>query len=178
MSKQFTIEKSRPEDTEESEQMRYRSWLDTYVNDEHGMTKEMIEEYFVPRLSPEGIEKKRKRTEENSHNPNILDLTAKDENGKIIGWMVATKEGHREIGAIYTDKDYHGGGLGSALIKRGLDFLGYDEDIELHVVDYNERAKAFYRKFGFEPVGEPEYTRFKEMPEIKMVRLASPTTNL
>ncbi|MCL2869299.1 GNAT family N-acetyltransferase [Candidatus Saccharibacteria bacterium] len=166
----FTIKNSTPEDVEDMERMRHESWVDTYVDDERGVTREMIDEYFTSRLSPDGIAKKKQRTAENLNNPNVLDMVAKDGDGRVVGWLAAIKDGDKkELGAIYTDKKFHGKGIGSELMARGLKFLG-DGEIELHVVAYNERAKAFYRKYGFEEVGEPEYTRFKEMPEIKMVR--------
>jgi len=166
----FFITDSQPEDVEAIEKMRYQSWLETYPNDEFGVTKEMIEERFAPKLSTEGLEKRREQYLQNQKNPDILNLVAKDDAGQVIGYVFATRgdEGN-EIDAIYTNKVVHGIGIGGALMQRALDWIG-NEDSFLLVTSYNERAKNFYKKFGFIEVGEPFIDNVPNMPLQRMER--------
>ena len=63
-----------------------------------------------------------------------------------------------EMVKLYVANDYHGFGVGAKLMKRALSSareLGYD-GIWLCVWEKNERAIAFYRKWGFEQVGMME----------------------
>ena len=60
-----------------------------------------------------------------------------------------------EMVKLYVASAYHGFGVGAKLMKRSLSEareLG-DESIWLCVWEKNERAIAFYRKWGFEQVG-------------------------
>lgn len=61
-----------------------------------------------------------------------------------------------ELERIYADSDHLGRGLGARLMQRCLD-VARDEDrdsIWLGVWERNERAIRFYRRLGFEVVGE------------------------
>ena len=63
-----------------------------------------------------------------------------------------------EMVKLYVANAYHGFGVGAKLMKRSLSEareLGY-ESIWLCVWQENERAIAFYRKWGFEQVGTME----------------------
>jgi GNAT superfamily N-acetyltransferase len=61
-----------------------------------------------------------------------------------------------ELARLYVVSEEHGRGVGAALMRELLDEarrLGR-RTIWLGVWEHNERAKAFYRKWGFEVVGE------------------------
>jgi len=60
-----------------------------------------------------------------------------------------------ELKRIYVFKEYHSKKIGAALMNFALDFAAEKnyELIWLGVWEYNERAKAFYNKFGFEDSG-------------------------
>ena len=67
---------------------------------------------------------------------------------------------HRAELSITVLRDYWGSGIGSELMRRLIDFsrsVGI-EIISLEVRADNERAKALYKKFGFETIGV--YKRF------------------
>lgn len=51
--------------------------------------------------------------------------------------------------------------------------MGDDKDVHLGVVSYNQRAIAFYKKWGFEVVPDSEKLYDDLLPEIEMVRRAS-----
>jgi ribosomal protein S18 acetylase RimI-like enzyme len=61
-----------------------------------------------------------------------------------------------ELGRLYVDRAQHGRGVAQAMMQRCLDesaARGADT-IWLGVWEHNERAKAFYRKYGFVATGE------------------------
>jgi len=61
-----------------------------------------------------------------------------------------------EIKQLYIVEDWIGTGLGKALMRRALDIAQADgcTAVVLGVWEHNERAKAFYQRFGFREVGE------------------------
>ena len=60
-----------------------------------------------------------------------------------------------ELKRIYVLKEYHSKKIGAALMKFALDFAAEKNYhlIWLGVWEHNERAKAFYKKFGFKDSG-------------------------
>ena len=58
--------------------------------------------------------------------------------------------------SLYVDKNWHGTGMASELMQRVVDWFDDTKPIELGVVAYNERAKAFYKKWGFEEIPNTE----------------------
>ncbi|MCC7115532.1 MAG: GNAT family N-acetyltransferase [Burkholderiales bacterium] len=64
-----------------------------------------------------------------------------------------------EIQRIYVDRPWHGRGVAQALMARLLAAAreGGADGVWLGVWERNERALAFYRKAGFEPIGEHEF---------------------
>jgi len=61
-----------------------------------------------------------------------------------------------EVKQLYVVEDWIGTGLGAALMRRILDLAQAENctAIVLGVWERNERAKAFYQRFGFREVGE------------------------
>ena len=61
-----------------------------------------------------------------------------------------------EIKQLYVLEDWIGTGLGGALMRRVLELAQASSctAVVLGVWEYNERAKAFYQRFGFREVGE------------------------
>lgn len=65
-----------------------------------------------------------------------------------------------EIKQLYIVEDWIGTGLGKALMRRALDIALAKSctAVVLGVWEHNERAKAFYQRFGFREVGEVTFT--------------------
>jgi ribosomal protein S18 acetylase RimI-like enzyme len=61
-----------------------------------------------------------------------------------------------EIKQLYILEDWIGTGLGKALMQRALDIAqaSHATAVVLGVWEHNERAQAFYQRFGFREVGE------------------------
>lgn len=168
---QITVEEISPETIDDANRMRLASWLDTYVNDDLGITREWIEERNKDQMSDE----KRKARLERLNNPNVAGWVAKDTDGKVIGVTTPyiDDDGMQHVGSLYVDKEWHGKGVGGRLLQNVIDWFDPAKPIELGVAAYNERAKAFYRKWGFEEVSGSETLFDDKIPEIKMVRTSS-----
>lgn len=164
----YTIEPMQPDDIEAATAMRLQSWLDTYVNDELGVTSEWIEARNKDQMSDEA----RARRLEYWNNPRCAGWVARDESGKIIGATTpyVDDEGRQHVGSLYVDRAWHGKGVGGALMQKVIDWCDASKPIELGVVAYNERAKAFYRKWGFVEVPGSEHLFEDTMPEVTMIR--------
>lgn len=65
-----------------------------------------------------------------------------------------------EIKQLYILEDWIGTGLGKALMQRALDIAqaSHATAVVLGVWEHNERAQAFYQRFGFREVGEVAFT--------------------
>lgn len=72
---------------------------------------------------------------------------------------------HRAQVGISLEKAFWGRGIGTAMMRELIDAakaFGY-EQIELEVVDKNERAAALYKKLGFECVGRlPRAMKYRD----------------
>ena len=91
---------------------------------------------------------------------NVYTLVAQKDN-KVVGvFSLYTNDWPRQKHVakfgVYVDNSYQGLGIGSALLKAGIDFCFNWLNIirlELEVNSDNERAIALYKKFGFEKEG-------------------------
>ena len=72
--------------------------------------------------------------------------------GRLAGFVIATIHAHddRELDWLMVDPSFHGAGVGSPLIRAGMQWLGTDRPMWLNVVRHNGRAIRFYQKHGFE----------------------------
>ena len=81
-------------------------------------------------------------------------LVAKD-GDKVIGfagygaYRDDTLPRHGEVYALYVLKDYHGQGVGYDLVNAAMQRLSAYHRIALWVLKGNERAIAFYERYGF-----------------------------
>ncbi len=75
----------------------------------------------------------------------------------------------REVNAMYVRAAWYGTGLAHELMREVLDT---HRDTALWVFEENPRARAFYRKYGFELDGARRAERFSPSIEVRMVRRA------
>ena len=169
LKKQYIIEKMKPEDVEASTEMRLQSWLDTYINEEYGVTEEWIKERNERQRSSESAEQRVQALKEKG-----TGWVAKSSSGEIIGATTPyiDTNGVQHVGSMYVNKDYHGMGVGHSLMQKVIDWADPAKSIELTVASYNERAKEFYKKWGFVEVPDSETVFEEKIPEIKMIRKA------
>lgn len=164
----FVIEQMSEQDVAEATVMRMRSWVDTYANEEAGVSREWLEEQVARELTPEQIA----RREEKLRKSKWPAWVAKDENGNIIGVSTpfVMDDGTQRVGGLYVDKAWHGAGVGSALMQKVIDWADPHTDLALGVADYNERAKAFYRKWGFAEIPDSTEMFRDKIPTVRMIK--------
>lgn len=159
------------DDIEAVHELIYAAHHDTYVNEALGVTSDKLDEYLM-RSTAEG---RRANAERRIVSLNHQAWTAKDVNQNVIGMAASyiQEDGTRLLGALYVAKEWHGTGLAHDLITTVIDWLGGERyDIELRVVSYNERAKAFYRRHGFQEVSGSDDFFNELVPDVAMIRRA------
>ena len=67
-----------------------------------------------------------------------------EEAGRVVGFISLLGN---EVGAIFLQPDFHGKGIGRALMDKARDLRG---ELEVEVFTANEIGRAFYAKYGFE----------------------------
>jgi ribosomal protein S18 acetylase RimI-like enzyme len=144
------------------------TWLATYPNKEHNITREDI--LNKDWGSKERLEKWRKIISENGKN-GTFNFVAKAGN-KIVGFCLVVKDKEfNELKVIYVLPEYQGKGIGKTLANKGLALLDPDKDTIIEVVEYNKGAIGFYEKLGFvefEKGKGHEVSNGKIMPTIRM----------
>lgn len=91
---------------------------------------------------------------------------------RVVGW--ANTSGGRdgdgprdlELEGLYVLDEFHGAGVGQGLVDAALD----GRPAYLWVLADNPRARAFYRRNGFEPDGAEKVDAQWEVHEIRLVR--------
>ena len=144
----------KPEEIDAATLMRKKSWIDTYSKPEIGVTSEWIEERFAAQLSEANFPARQERFLRNKRLGTFNAWVAHDEAGHIVGSATPfiDPEGKQRVGSIYVDKDWHGRGVGHQLMQKVVDWFDPTKPIHLMVATYNDRAKAFYKKWSFEEI--------------------------
>ncbi|MEL7428449.1 MAG: GNAT family N-acetyltransferase [Pseudomonadota bacterium] len=96
------------------------------------------------------------RLEEQRHRPHSEFLVA--DNGHVVGGMAFASQTEKVITLhqLYVDPKYHGGKTGLHLMIEIENSFLDAETITLEVEEKNEKAIAFYKKYGFAIVGKTE----------------------
>jgi len=144
------------------------TWLATYPNKEHNITKEDILKKDWD--SKDRLEKWKKVIAENGKN-NIFNFVAK-ENDKFIGFcQIVRGVENNELKIIYVLPDYQRKGIGRMLLDKARLMLDPAKDTIVEVVAYNNGAINFYQKIGFvkfESGNGHEFSHGKMVPTIRM----------
>ena len=82
--------------------------------------------------------------------PEAALMLAVDASDKPLGFMFL-HEGHME--ALFIDPDYHGRGIGTALVQAAL---AAHPALTTDVNEQNTQAMGFYRRLGFKPTGRSD----------------------
>lgn len=177
------IERATPEDAEGINSVLRQTWLDTYPNEEAGITEEDI------RLRVEGKNGERIPARIQRWKDNIEDKDGSKAvyvarlNGKVVGMTApGIIDGRRKVGAMYVLPEAQGMGIGGKLMQKVLEWHGDSEDIFLAVASYNQKAIEFYKRFGFEQTDtviedEGDVYGNTKIPEVEMVRKARAQSN-
>ena len=92
--------------------------------------------------------------------------------GAFAGFVVATihQPASRELDWLMVHPEFHGTPVSGALMRAGMAWLGTDRPMWLNVIQHNERAIRFYRRFGFEI--DPAERSERAIPQFIMRRPA------
>ncbi|HBV23748.1 MAG TPA: GNAT family N-acetyltransferase [Jeotgalicoccus sp.] len=131
-------------DIEQVQAVAKESWHATY---EGIIPREIQQNFLNGAYSDEMMERRMKHS---------LMLVAEAEN-TIAGFTNFTpvnQQGQTELSAIYLLSEYQGEGIGSALLKTGIEKLENLKEIQLDVEKENIIGTAFYKAKGFKIVDE------------------------
>jgi ribosomal protein S18 acetylase RimI-like enzyme len=179
---QFEIDVARPGDARPICRVMAETWMDTYQNEEHGITADMIR---ARQYDPDGSISREKiaLTERSIADSDFVRriFTARM-NGEVVGVSsVSDPEiGKRKINTLYVLPNVQGMRIGSALLETGLGWLDRREaDVYLKVATFNQKAINLYTKYGFIPTGpvpvedQMQFDNGIILPELEMIRRVS-----
>lgn len=148
----FTVRPATPADADAVTDVWVRSWLDTYVSPEHGISEDYVATHLTRRSSKTGREALRRQLARGHSRRQAMFVAEAD--GRIVGLAGprVDDDGTQRLGALYVDRDWHGRGPGPALMLEVLHWRDPGKPLVLDVAVYNRRAIAFYRKWGFREV--------------------------
>lgn len=173
-----TIRPATPADAEQLLAMWGQSFVDTYPNDEYGISRERMESEVKIWQTPDGIAQWQKYFANLPDNPTRMFEVA-EQGGQIAGYVCGILQDNKEgfLWGLYTDKSTHGTGLSQDMMEKVMEFFRQNQmqKVTLHVVSYNDRAINFFQKFGFDIVpGTNETLGMSDglggIPEIMMER--------
>lgn len=79
------------------------------------------------------------------------DVWVAEVRGEVRGFVALMGN---EVGAIFVQPDFHGRGVGRALMDKAQELQG---DLEVEVFEVNEIGRRFYSKYGFELLEEKRH---------------------
>ncbi len=168
MNSDITIQKAIPEDAQEIGEVYYKTWLDTYPNEEFGVTKEDIDFIFKDIKNVDG-------SKYTSLPDDTVYFTAK-ENGHVVGvCKLVKRDDINELKSIYVLPEYQGKGIGKMFWSEALKFFDSTKETTVKAVTYNKNAIEFYKKLGFKETGKIIYDETLKMqsgaipPELEMI---------
>ena len=155
------------EDVYPIREIQKQGWLETYPNQQFGITKQDILEHFSEgdQAYKEKMERRRQtiNTDENQH------VWVAEEEKKVIGFCIAQKGKENRINAIYIRSAFHGKGVAKQLMNTALQWIGSNQEIHIGVATYNSRAIAFYEKFGFHKTNIIPHSDVAALPSGKVI---------
>lgn len=141
--------------------VHYKSWHETYAG--------LVDEQYLSGITEEKCLQIARKWPENL-------LVAKD-GEKVIGFAGygkyhdESKSDCGEVFSIYVLAEYHGQGVGYALMNAAVTLLSEHKEIAVWVLKGNERAIRFYERYGFRFDGaEKEILLGSPNTELRMIK--------
>ncbi len=161
---EWAIRRAGTEDAEAWARCQRECWRETYgplVDAERLVAALGAEETWV------------RRVREQLQSPGPVRWVGTDEAGMVVGVAVAgpargelARESPEQLYALYVRQEWHGTGLGQALLDHVLGGVAAC----LEVLEDNQRARAFYARNGFRPTGIRQWFERLEAWEVVLSR--------
>ena len=162
----YTIRDAKREDLNGKAYVHWQSWQETYDG--------LVDPAFLAARTQETSLKYAERAFDMGY-PSLI---AVDEQDRAIGFADygpcrdAEDADDGEVYAIYVLRDYHGAGVGPALMTAALERLEDRRKVVVWVLQGNERAIRFYQKMGFRLDGKQQTIRLgTDVTELRMTLL-------
>lgn len=160
-----------PADGDALDAMAQTIWIETFA---HGVSAEDAATYLAQAYGPNG-----KLLADLSSGAARFHLALAD--GRVVGyvkvnppWLPDAEPGALQLSQIYVSSDQHGAGVGKALLDWAIATARAESAtaLLLTVWEENHRAAAFYRKHGFEHVGDYAFAVGTQIDTDHIMRLA------
>ncbi len=149
---EIQITKTMPEDARGAVNVLYKTWLDTYPNEEFGITVEDIKESYKNSLTEEGINKQKERISSTPENQFRISAKYNDE---VVGIARATVEkDYNQLNMLYILPEFQGRGIGQKIWNELEKNLDPKKKTIVQMAVYNKKAISFYKKLGFIDIGK------------------------
>jgi len=156
--------------------MHIKSWKETYVTPESGLTEEMVDQMIGHMLV--NTDFRRNTITESLENPDkVLYRIVRNSKDEIVGFMHGHKdEEFNDFRAIYLLNEAKGFGIGGKLMEEFIDWADKNKPSHVEAFSFNDRAIGFYEKYGFVKTDKPEQLYKDKLPFIEMIRPADENT--
>lgn len=165
----ITIRHASEDDASDIQNVYYKTWLETYPNDEVGITKEDVEESFKDSFTDQKIKDFNERLKNIPANSKLL-VAVDTETNKIIALSrIFIREDYNQLQSIYVLPEYQRRGIGNALWFEASLYFDKEKDIIVQVATYNNKAISFYESLGFIDTGKRFTEERHRMPVTKIM---------
>lgn len=160
-----------PADGDALDAMAQAIWIETFA---HGVSAEDAATYLAQAYGPNG-----KLLADLSSGAARFHLALVD--GRVVGyakvnppWLPDAEPSALQLSQIYVASDQHGAGVGKALLDWAIATAraGGATALLLTVWEENHRAAAFYRKNGFDHIGDYAFAVGTQIDTDHIMRLA------
>jgi ribosomal protein S18 acetylase RimI-like enzyme len=160
-----------PADGDALDAMAQAIWIETFA---HGVSAEDAATYLAQAYGPNG-----KLLADLSSGAARFHLALVD--GRVVGyakvnppWLPDAEPSALQLSQIYVSSDQHGAGVGKALLDWAIATARAEgaTALLLTVWEENHRAAAFYRKHGFDHIGDYAFAVGTQVDTDHIMRLA------
>jgi ribosomal protein S18 acetylase RimI-like enzyme len=160
-----------PADGNALDAMAQAIWIETFA---HGVSAEDAATYLAQAYGPNG-----KLLADLSSGAARFHLALVD--GRVVGyakvnppWLPDAEPSALQLSQIYVSSDQHGAGVGKALLDWAIATARAEgaTALLLTVWEENHRAAAFYRKHGFDHIGDYSFAVGTQIDTDHVMRLA------
>jgi diamine N-acetyltransferase len=168
-----------PGDAEALTELMTRTFRETYSERLFGICRDADVEHYVA----EHFSLDRQRAE--IADPGMRTILA-ELDGTLVGYAQLRFDAPPPFGApiarpvevarFYVDRPWHGRGVAGALMRAAVGVADGADLVWLGVFEHNERARAFYAKCGFVPIGRTTFRMGDDVQDDWVLALTPPSS--